>query len=532
MHNRARRVILTALAVAAILVPASAILVLRVWQGEYLPTAETKLRFRETSLNFTSVVDLERSLPFMAAAAVDIDGDGRDELFLGGGRNEPDGIFSFRDDGFVESPRSAALAKAIPSATHGVAAVDLDDDGRDDLLIAREDGVWLYLSGGEGEGARRLDLPLPANTTPLSIALADVNQDGHADFFISGYIRADLVEGETIFRRPYGGYSSLFINHGDNTWRDETELWGVLRQHNTFTALFADLDNDFDSDLVIAQDTGRVEMYENRGAPPFVPISNPSVNGYPMGIAAGDIDNDGLIDLFFSNVGHTLPAQMLRGDLGPDAPLNTDYMLFHNGGRLSFVDVAETAGVARLGFGWGAVAADMDLDGRADLMAAQNYIRLPLNWLMTRYPGKLLLQQPDGAFASAEEVSGVANPAFGSTPIIADFNGDGRPDIVWANIGGPARAFLSTEGAGNAIRIRLPNTARTLNAKVEIVSGNLRQMFQVIANQGLGSDQSRTIIVGLGVREMVDEVSITLQDGAVLKYRDVPMGAFLRPGLQ
>jgi hypothetical protein len=251
-----------------------------------------------------------------------------------------------------------------------------------------------------------------------------------------------------------------------------------------------------------------------------------------MGIAAGDLNNDGLIDLFFSNVGHTLPAQMMRGDLGAEDAFNPDYMLFQNKGALHFADIAQAAGVARLGFGWGAVSADMDLDGHADLLAAQNYIRLPLNWMMTRYPGKLLLQSSNGGFARAEEVSRVSNPDFGSTPIVADFDGDGRPDLVWANVGGPARAFLNVAGAGNAVRIRLPNVARALNARVEIVAGNLRQTYQVIANQGLGSDQSRTIIAGLGVRESADSVTITLQDGATLAYRDVPKGTFLRPVLQ
>jgi hypothetical protein len=341
---------------------------------------------------------------------------------------------------------------------------------------------------------------------------------------VSGYIRKDLVDGETVFRRAYGGVSALFVADGAAAWRDATAEYGLIRQHNTFTALFADLDNDGDSDLVVAQDTGHVEMYDNRGAPPFAPIENPSVYSYPMGIAAGDLDNDGLIDLYFSNVGHTLPAPMLRGDLDARDPFNPDYMLFRNEGALRFADAAHEAGLARLGFGWGVVFADVDLDGRSDVLVAQNYVRLSLNPIMRRYQGKLLLQQADGSFASAP---GVENQAFGQTPVVGDFNGDGRPDIVWANINGPARAFLNQGPTGNAISVRLPNTVASINARIEVRVGARRLFGQVIANQGIGSDQSRTQIFGLGSDIAADTVTITLQDGRVQEFQDVPAGAVI-----
>lgn len=514
------------LALAA-LVLAGGLFSFRHTQRERLSVTPDAPRFESVALDFIHAGDLDLSLPFAGGAVFDLDGDGRDELFLGGGRTQDDAVFAFRDGRF-ERLQGAVTPKQTPDATHGAAAIDLDGDGRDEVLLARESGVWLCRNLRAQLECANLALRLDEGVTPLSIALGDINRDGFTDFYVSGYVSRRLVEGETVFRRPYGGYSYLFVASAEASWRDETEAYGLRRRHNTFAAVFADLENDGDADLVIAQDTGRVEMYENTGAAPMRAIANSSVYSYPMGIAAGDIDNDGLVDFYFSNVGHTLPEWMLRGDLRANDPFNTDYMLFRNEGGLNFIDQAADRGLARLGFGWGVVFADINLDGRQDLLAAQNYARLPLNQIMYRYPGKLMLQQADGGFAAGERAAGIENRDFGLTPLVADFDGDLRPDLVWLNLNGPARAFLNRGQTGNAIGIRLPNRASMLGARVEIRAGGESRFAQVIANQGLGADQTRTQIFGLGAAEHAQSVVIRLSNGAERRYENVAAGTLIR----
>lgn len=359
----------------------------------------------------------------------------------------------------------------------------------------------------------KLNLDLADNTTPLSIGFADINKDGLADMYIAGYIKIGLVEGETIFADNYGGFSYLFLNEGEGRWRDISKEAGVWRQHNTFLGVFADLDNDSDSDLIIAQDTGRVEMYSNNGDMTFTTIENPSVYSYPMGVAVGDYDNDGLIDLYFSNVGYTLPPALLRGDLKKDDPFNPSYMLFRNDGGLKFTDTAEKMNAAKYGFGWGTVMADMNLDGREDLLAAQNYARFPANDLLQHYPGKILQNYGD-TFRPVEKVSGAENRLFGIAPIVSDFNGDGWPDLVWANLDGEALAYLNKGGERNWLKVRVPNTARSLGARVTVTgSDGLTQTKQVLTSQGLGSDQGRDLIFGLGEAESASSVVIEFQNG-------------------
>ncbi len=502
---------------------------LRYWQSERTPQGDTNLSFTEVALPFAHEADLVNSLPFLASAAIDIDGDGRDELFLGGGDAQPDGLFAFRNGGFEKLPLS--FAKGAVDATHGAASIDIDNDGDTDLFVARESGVWFHENVGGSFESVNLDLPLADNTTPLSIAFGDINIDGHADMYISGYIKIEQVEGETIFSDNYGGYSYLFLNTGDGRWQDISQSAGVWRQHNTFTSVFADLDNDGDSDLVIAQDTGKVEMYSNNGNLTFSPIPNPSDFSYPMGVAAGDYDNDGLIDLYFSNIGYTLPPVLLRGDLGDDDVLNPSYMLFHNDGDLAFSDTAEEQNAARYGFGWGVVFADMNLDGLEDLLAAQNYARFPANQLLTHYPGKILQNYGDG-FKPVEKRAGAENRLFGIAPIVSDFNGDGWPDLIWANLDGPSLAYINDGGEHKSLRVRLPNIAASLNARVTVTdaAGNV-QIKQLITSQGLGSDQGRDLIFGLGLTDSVETVSVAFQNGQTVALSSPPIDKVLEIAL-
>ena len=492
---------------------------LRYWQAEKTPQGETDLAFEAVGLPFVHEADLVNSLPFLASAAIDINGDGQDELFWGGGDEQADALFAFRNNRFEKLPLN--FVKGAVDATHGAATMDIDNDGDTDLFTARESGVWYHENVDGKFGSVNLGLGLADNTVPLSIGFGDINKDGLADMYIAGYIKIALVEGETIFSDNYGGFSYLFLNEGEGNWRDISKEAGVWRQHNTFLGVFADLDNDLDSDLVIAQDTGRVEMYSNNGDMTFTPIENPSVYSYPMGVAVGDYDNDGLVDLYFSNVGYTLPPIILRGDLKKDDPFNPSYMLFHNEGGLKFTDTSEAMNAARYGFGWGTVMADMNLDGLEDLLAAQNYARFPANDLLQHYPGKILQNYGD-KFQPVEKVSGAENSLFGISPIVSDFNGDGWPDLVWANLDGESLAYMNKGGDRNWIKVRLPNTARSLGARVTVTASNgLTQTKQLLTSQGLGSDQGRDLIFGLGDAESATSVTVAFQNGITRTF-DAP----------
>ncbi len=461
------------------------------------------------------------SLPFTASAAIDIDGDGVQELFIGGGHQQQDVLYRFADSTFSEVADVAGIEKSADvSSTLGALVLDTDKDGDDDLIITRPEGIWLYTNDGGKFSGAMLDAPMNDDTTPLSVAVADLNADGHFDMYVSGYIRNDLVEGLNVFREGYGGMSALFINNGDNTFSNETVARGLEYRHNTFQSAFIDFEKDGDLDLVVAHDTGQVKTWENTGNGNFVDLPNPNsaVYSYPMGIAIGDYDNNGFVDFMFSNVGTTPPHFMVKGDLTEDQQHHWDWMVFKNdSGR--FTDSAEEVKLAAYEFAWGAVFEDLNLDGREDLVVSQNFVSAPFHKVpFMRLPGRLYVQNSSGEFAEVGAEAGVVNKRYSIAPVTADFNGDGRADIVHINVAGKSQAFISEpEDSNSYLKIKMPRDVSSIGAMVTVTLEDGSKLYKpYVSGEGLVSDSSNIIIAGLG-SQSATTVEVSYIDGETKK---------------
>ncbi|MCZ6819814.1 MAG: CRTAC1 family protein [Calditrichaeota bacterium] len=476
-------------------------------------------KFSEFVLDFEHKLIDSESLPFVASAIIDVDNDGIEELFLGGGPNQEDVIYEYKNGGFKRLSADVFHKTELADATFGASVVDVDKNSYSDLIISRTNGVWLYLNNNGHFSGQKLDLPIPLDTSPLSVAIADINRDGHFDMYIAGYIRKELVEGQNIFNKEgYGGSSIMVINNGDNTFTDITESSGLYYKHNTFMGVFVDVDNDGLEDLVVAHDTGQVRTWKNLGNMKFKNMSNPNSSqySYPMGIAVTDYKNNGLVDFFFSNVGSTAPAFAAKGDLRDDQVHNPKWIMFQNKGGFAFNDIAEQVKLADYEFSWGAIFEDFNLDGLDDLVVSENYIGFPIHKIpFLRLPGRFLIQTQSGEFAARGQESGVINTGYGISPITADFNNDGYPDLVHVNIAGNSKAFINKGGDANYLKVQLPNTIESIAAKIKVIrSDGLVLRRDVVSGEGLSSDQSHVQIFGLG-DALATEVSVQYLDGRV-----------------
>lgn len=233
-----------------------------------------------------------------------------------------------------------------------------------------------------------------------------------------------------------------------------------------------------------------------------------------MGLGITDLDNNGYVDFYFSNVGTTPPNFMIRGELTDDQISNWKWLLFKNNGDFKFEDVAQQAKIADYEFAWGGVFDDLNLDGRDDLIVAENYIGLPMHKMpFLRLNGRLLLQTANGEFAPAGAQAGVSNRLYSISPLTADFNQDGRPDIVHANLNSDSKLFLSQPGSGNYLKVKLADTINSIGAVVAIKLSNgdvLQRPY--VSGEGLCSDSSRIITFGLGDNQAT-QVNIQYLDG-------------------
>jgi len=455
--------------------------------------------------------------PFAAGAIIDIDNDGVEELFLGGGPGQPDALLRYSDGAFEMIADAAGIEKPEETASFGASVIDTDGDGFDDLLVSRTDGIWLHRNLGGRFSGVKLPLAIPEDTTPMSVAIADLNRDGHFDLYVAGYVRFDLVQGQNIFNlEGYGGASRMYMNQGDNTFEDVTDSVGLTYKHNAFMGIFVDVDRDGDEDLVVVHDTGQVRTWENNGDGTFANRKNPNSDyySYPMGIGVGDYNNDGWVDFAFSNVGTTPPNFMIHGDLTENQVSNWKWLFFENLGGFEFRDAAEDVKVADYEFSWGMTLEDLNLDGREDLIVSENYIGLPIHKIPAlRLPGRLMIQNTEGEFAAVGKQAGVVNKRYSIAPITADFNADGYPDIVHVNIAGRSQAFLSNGGDNAYLKVKLPNRVSSIAATVEVTLADGSMLTKsFVSGEGLCSDPSHTLIFGLGDQQ-ANDVNVTFIDG-------------------
>jgi len=450
--------------------------------------------------------------PFTGAAAIDIDGDGKFEVFIGGGQGQRDVLLSYRDGRLVDIEKGTGLSN--DAATYGSTAIDMDADGDTDLLVARNDGVYLYLNDGGRFRENRIAVDLPDHSVPLCVTVSDIDHDGDGDLYIGVFVDYPSFRSATFNDPGHAKTNRMLLNNGDLTFTDITASSGSAGKQNTFFSVFIDLDGDGWQDLVVAQNTGEVEIFRNMRNRTFESIATHSGYGFWMGLAAGDIDNDGDQDLFFTNVGRSIPTFLTRGDIGGDQRHTHEWLLLRNEGGFRFTDVTDAYRLTGEGFAWGAVFEDLNLDGQLDLLVAQNYIKWPIHKFF-KLSGRAYLQRGEtgaGAFEHAPSL-GIENKYFGQSPLIADLDGDGRPDLLWINKDGPARAFLNT-ASGNYITIVVPDTVAALGTRVSVETDNGRSYTrEVIPGAGMLTDQNPELTFGLGDLEQAIRVVIRRPNG-------------------
>lgn len=477
--------------------------------------------FQEIQVDFEHHWD-EQSHPFSGAAAIDVDQDGKREIFVGGGGGQADALFKYQNGHLDNVINGTGLSSEV--ATHGATSIDMDNDGDSDLLLAREDGIYLYTNHQGTFRTRKIPLKLEPDAVPFAIAVSDINRDGHGDLYVSVFIAKDAFKSATFNNRTHAKHNVMLLNNGDLTFTDITQSSGTASKQNTFLSAFVDLDGDGWQDLVVAQNTGEVEIFHNQKNGSFRPIATNTGYGFWMGLAIGDIDADGDQDLFFTNVGTSIPRFLLKGDLHENQRLETQWLLLRNEGELTFTNATDAYGLRDYGFSWGGVFEDVNLDGQLDLLVAQNYIKWPVHKFL-KLPGKAFIQVRTGEinrFVHFDEL-GLNNSYFGQTPLIADLDGDAKPDVIWLNMNGPTRAFLN-RSTSNVIAVVLPDNVQTLGTLVTVESSGARSYSkEAVTSVGMLSDQSPTLFFGLGKETKVDRVSIQHPNGTRTVIENPPI---------
>lgn len=326
---------------------------------------------------------------YHGVAVGDVDGDGREDLYVAQSGGLPNLLLIQEADGTVRDRARVANVDLL-DRTRGVLLVDLDGDVDPDLVIATSSALFVMENV---DGVFRPAWGSADARNVYSVAAADYDRDGDLDLYATRYHADDGVAAGLPVAIPYhdaenGGTNFLFRNDGAWAFADATAAVG-LDANNTrfsFAASWEDYDDDGDVDLYVANDFGRNNLYRNDGGRFGDVAAEAGVEDLSAGMSASwaDYDRDGRFDLYvgnmFSNAGNRV-AYRPRFQSGAPASVREGYRrhargnsMFRNLGDGTFRDVSEELDVTRARWAYGSVFADVNDDGSDDLLVANGYV--------------------------------------------------------------------------------------------------------------------------------------------------------------
>lgn len=242
-------------------------------------------------------------------AVADINGDGLDDFFVGGGYGKSGSLFYQTLSGtFIEKPLLTRM-EDLYTEDLGALFFDFDSDGDADLYITSGSNEFqensdyyqdrLYENNGEGSFSLTNGLLPNIRSSTSCVRASDFDQDGDLDLFIGGRL--------TPLKYPLPGNSYLLINENGTFKEVTSDLAPGLKKVGMVTdALWTDWDNDLDTDLIVVGEFMAIQFFENQEGK-LRNVSDTAVPNFTSGwwnsITGADIDNDGDMDYILGNLG-------------------------------------------------------------------------------------------------------------------------------------------------------------------------------------------------------------------------------------
>ncbi len=476
------------------------------------------------------------------AAFLDYDDDGRLDVFLVNGTTlegfpkgqEPiNHLYRNRGDGtFEDVTRKAGLAQS--GWGQGVCAGDYDNDGHVDLFVTYYGQNHLYRNRGDGTfedvtvNAGLLSQRLRWNT---GCAFLDYDRDGRLDLLVANYIDLDLAtaptpdsglcryKGVKVACGPPGlpgGKNALYRNKGDGTFEDVSDRAGITRNSGTYGLGVSTLDFDDDGwvDAYVANDSNPSALYRNNHDGTFTDIAVPagcaySQDGKPqagMGVAVGDYDRNGTMDVFKTN---------FAGDTST---------LYANTGQGFCEDrtFASGIGLNTRWLGWGTAFVDFGKDGWLDLFLVNGHVYPEVAQLKTEAgyrQRKIVYHNVAGRFEDVSERLGppVTDPRAGRGAAFGDYDNDGDVDIVINNVNDrPDLYRTESDPSRHWLLVKLIGTQSNrsaIGARVRCIAGGVTQVQEVRGGGSYMSQNDLRVHFGLAGAAEVDRLQVRWPNG-------------------
>ncbi|MHC4934255.1 MAG: CRTAC1 family protein [Planctomycetota bacterium] len=405
----------------------------------------------------------------------------------------------------------------------GVAVGDHDGDGDPDLFVTNFGPDVLYRNDGDGTFSRVADAP-SLDGWSTGAVFFDADGDSDLDLFIAGQIECTVEEvlhakptldwkGTKVMLGPFGlegEKNRYYENLGKGRFREATKEAGLedVGLYYSFGVMAVDLDRDLDLDLYVANDSNPNYIYTNDGKGRFKEVglwSGAALDAQGlaqagMGLAAGDYDGDGLVDVLVTNFAQD------------------SCTLYRNRGECFFTDVSVAAGIRQPTYAplsWGAAFADFDLDGDSDLFIANGHIYPQADTTpaaATSYAQRnTLLVNEKARFREVTARSGPGLEVVESSRGVAvgDIDGDGDLDLAIANVDAPPTLLRNeTVRKGSWLMVDAP-----LARRVVVEAQGRRWVAERVIGASYVSASDPRFHFGLGPVARVDRLTVFWPDG-------------------
>ena len=330
-------------------------------------------------------------------AAGDVDGDGHFDVFVP--KSPKSQLYMSQAEG---TPfRDEAEARGLTGQDGGTGAVFFDADGDGDQDLAVGGVAWrtpaggvagtplhLYMNDGSGkfteEGlARGFGDPQHA----YSLVVFDTENDGQLDVYVTNYGRVEAEPNDSWVDARNGTPDALYVNQGQGRFKEMAAERGLRDTRWSYAAAAADFDEDGDQDIYVANDYGTNSLWRNTGSGSFEDVAaelGVDDLGNGMGCAWGDLNADGLLDLYVVNMSSTAGRRIL-GRLGSKderwaalskmAAGNSIFIAERDAqGQVTFERLPSQMGGIGASWAWSTALIDIDLDGLLDIYCCNGYV--------------------------------------------------------------------------------------------------------------------------------------------------------------
>lgn len=473
-------------------------------------------------------------------AVFDFDGDGRPDIFFANGAVIPsmkkesakysnrlfhnEGNLKFRDV-------TATSGLAGEGYSMGAAAADFDNDGQVDLFVTGVHHNALYRNLGQGKfedvTARS---GIKSDEWSVAAGWFDFDNDGLLDLFVVNYgawfpafdrFCGDSARGLRIYCHPKyfdPRPNQIYRNRGDGTFEDVTAKSGIgVHRGRGMSVAFADYDRDGRMDVFVSNDNLPNFLFRNLGNGKFEEVALAAGvalldHGKPvasMGADFRDYDNDGRPDISMT---------ALNGETFP---------LFHNDGGGLFHDATYSSGLAKLSVGrggWAAGFVDFNNDGWKDLFTANSHVNdivEKVEAAVYKQPNSVFVNLGNGKFGAVDDPQLAALARAHRGAAFADFDGDGKIDVVVSALGEPAELWHNvTAESGHWLILKLVGTKSNRDGIGAVVKIG-KQVNHMTSATGYASSTHSGVHFGLGNLKKVPEIEIRWPSGRVQALKDV-----------